>query len=91
MKKGIRRIKPAPRTSPANNADMALECLQRALFHARLAGSCYTVARIRYAISSAKGAVRAAGYRESREVRRANAERAARGEAQRIPPLRVQS
>lgn len=64
-KAGIRRIrKTSPR--PHDHAELALSLLRQALRHARYAGACYTAARIRSAVSSAKGAVRAAGYREMR-------------------------
>ena len=64
MKRGIRRISKTHR--PVQSAEYALAFLRTALQHATNAGACYTAARIRYAISSAKGAVRAAGYRERR-------------------------
>lgn len=69
MKTGIRRIKldAGATTRAVSEAHMALGLLQNALQHAKNAGSCYTVARIRSAISSAKGAVRAAEYRQSRQ------------------------
>lgn len=67
MKRGIRRIKPATfHRSPTASAALALHFLKLARFHAKQAGACYTAARIRAAISSAKGAVRAAEYREGR-------------------------
>jgi len=46
-------------------ADKALQFLQLALTCAKNAKAPRTVARIRLAISSAKGAVRAAGYRDA--------------------------
>lgn len=64
MKKGIRRIKPREPRHAARAARCALAYLQGALRYAKDAGACYTAARIRYAISSARGAVRAAKYRE---------------------------
>jgi len=48
------------------DASAALTHLRQALTYARGAGAVKTAARIRHAISSAKGAVRAAGYRRSR-------------------------
>lgn len=51
-------------------ADKALQHLQLALTYAKNAKAPRTVARIQLAISSAKGAVRAAGYRDQRPTRR---------------------
>lgn len=65
MKAGIRRIPNKSRQRCEAHARNALEFLRNALDHATQAGACYTAARIRYAISSAKGAVRAAGYRSA--------------------------
>lgn len=53
-------------------AAKALHHLRVALDHACAAQAPRTVARIRLAISSAKGAVRAAGYRAQRQAERAN-------------------
>lgn len=68
MKAGIRRIKPREPQHCVEPARCALAYLQTALDYARDAGACYTAARIRHAISSAKGAVRAAQYRQRRGV-----------------------
>lgn len=62
-KAGIRRIKPLMDCAPEIYARPALQALREALRYARNAGSCYTAARIEAAISSAKGALRAAVYR----------------------------
>ncbi len=63
MKKGIHRIRTKSRR-PAHHALAGLELLRNALAHFKSAGACYTAARVRFAISSAKGAVRAAHHRE---------------------------
>lgn len=47
-------------------AEKALQHLQLALTYAQNAGSVRTVDRIKHAISSARGAVRAAQYRDAR-------------------------
>ena len=65
-KRGIKRIPAAIGERPTVHARHALKYLRMALAHATAAGACYTAARIRAAISSAKGAERAAGYRENR-------------------------
>jgi hypothetical protein len=72
MKKGIRRIKldAGAITRAVSEAIMARDLLRNALRHAKNAGACYTVAYIRAAISSAKGAVRAAEYRQARQRER---------------------
>lgn len=65
MKRGIRRIE--PRVAAWQIDDAARECLRTlrdALELAKDAGACYTAARIRHAISSAKGAIRAAAHRK---------------------------
>lgn len=65
-KAGIRRIRKFAPGRTVYHATMARELLRNALQHAVNAGACYTAARIRAAISSAKGAVRAAEMREHR-------------------------
>jgi hypothetical protein len=72
---------PAPRTRPKikrigarpyqasyyrSRAGVCVSYLQAALTAAQEAGAPYTIARIRLALSSARGAVRNAGYRETR-------------------------
>lgn len=66
MKKGIRRIKAVNTLRAPSHAIIGYNLLRNALAHFKLAGSCYTAACVRAAISSAKGAVRAAQYRQKR-------------------------
>lgn len=65
MKNGVKRINPKS-LRLVFHAQQALDHLRLALLHCKAAGSCYTVERVRAAISSAKGAVRAASYRADR-------------------------
>jgi hypothetical protein len=58
MKRGIRRLPRRP--GGAGAAVRGLELLRAALDCFVDAGSCYTAARVRSAIASARGAVRAA-------------------------------
>jgi hypothetical protein len=53
-----------------HHAEAAVVTLKNALTHARAAGAPYTVERIKLALSSARGAVRNAGYRVTRAGRR---------------------
>ena len=55
------------RSEYEQQAKAALQHLQAALTCAKNAKAVFTVRRIKLAISSAKGAVRAAGYRAARE------------------------
>ena len=69
-KRGIKRM-PHPYRAGYYQAcaEYCVIDLQRALAHAVNAGAPYTAARIRAAISSARGAVRNAGYRATRASR----------------------
>lgn len=69
MKAGIHRIQNVNATRAPAHAQIALDLLRNALEHCHKAGACYTAARVRSAISSAKGAVRAAQYRQGRAAR----------------------
>lgn len=69
MKKGVRRIAVVNPTRAPSHATIGLQLLINALSHFQRAGSCYTAARVRSAISSARGAVRAAQYRQHRAAR----------------------
>jgi hypothetical protein len=65
MKRGTQRVTHRPYQPSYYHAEAqyALSLLQSALIHAKAAGAPCTVARIRFAISSARGAVRNASYR----------------------------
>ncbi len=66
-RKGVRRAKhPYQPSYHLNRAQLALGALQGALQLAQEAGAPYLCQRIRLAISSARGAVRNAGYRVTR-------------------------
>ena len=62
----IRRKEPLPGEDPLAHARRGLEHLQLAREHFDIAGAARTTARIRLAITSAKGAVRNAEYRLTR-------------------------
>lgn len=67
----IRKVLSRP-YQPSFYESQAKKCvghLQEALTHARIAGAPYTVKRIEAALSSARGAVRNAGYRVTRAER----------------------
>lgn len=66
MKKGVKRIKPATGFRPVADAENGLALLLTARDMFRRAGASSTLARVNFAISSARGAVRAAEYRERR-------------------------
>lgn len=67
MKKGIKRIQASlPPNHLVYATSHGLRCLRMARDYFRRAGSSSTLARVNFAISSAKGAVRAASYREIR-------------------------
>lgn len=71
-RKPVKLVKQRP-YQPSYYETQARRCvsmLQQALGHAREAGAPYTVERIRLALSSARGAVRNAGYRVTRAGRR---------------------
>lgn len=72
MKRGtkIQKVRPYQATYYRGQAEHCLKHLRRALEAAKAAGAPCTVKRIRFAISSARGAVRNAGYRVSREEAR---------------------
>lgn len=74
MKKGVKRIQPELSggwnlVADAQNG-LALLLTARDMF--KRAGSSSTLARVNYAIASARGAVRAASYRETRMQRARN-------------------
>lgn len=70
MKRIIRRSRKRFDESDPARVRLALSSLRRALFLLKQAGAVRTAERVRLAISSCKGAVRAVGYRKGQEDNR---------------------